>query len=109
MIAGVISTLEVPVSTIQMEYTYHVKQSVMIEKIGNLIIKENVPVENSLVYARALSKFEIPYELHIYPFGDHGGSTFDEQSLYEVNDIAKYNSRWVKEAGKWLKLMNLFL
>ena len=66
-----------------------------------------VPVESALRYATAMSKYKRPFELHIYPFGDHGGSTFDEQSLYEVNDIAKYNSRWVKEAGKWLKLMNL--
>jgi len=29
--------VELPVSTIQMEYTYHVKQAVMIEKIGELI------------------------------------------------------------------------
>ncbi len=66
-----------------------------------------VPVESALCYATAMSKYKRPFELHIYPYGDHGGSTFDEQSLYEVNDIANYNSRWVKEAGKWLKLMNL--
>ena len=29
--------VELPISTIQMEYTYHVKQSVMLEKIGELI------------------------------------------------------------------------
>ena len=29
--------IELPVSTIQMEYTYHVKQAVMLEKIGELI------------------------------------------------------------------------
>ena len=29
--------IELPVSTIQMEYTYHVKQSAMIEKIGELV------------------------------------------------------------------------
>ena len=29
--------VELPVSTIQMEYTYHVKQSVMLEKIGELV------------------------------------------------------------------------
>jgi 2-isopropylmalate synthase len=31
--------VELPVSTIQMEYTYHVKQSKMLEKIGELIAK----------------------------------------------------------------------
>ena len=29
--------IELPVSTIQMEYTYHVKQAVMLEKIANLV------------------------------------------------------------------------
>lgn len=66
-----------------------------------------VPVQSSLYYAAALSKYKIPYELHIYPFGGHGGSTFDHQTQYNPNEISKYNSRWVEEAGKWLKLMNL--
>ena len=63
--------------------------------------------ENSLLYATALSAKKVPFELHIYPYGDHGGSTFDIQSLNTVSDITNYNSRWVKEAGEWLKLMKL--
>lgn len=66
-----------------------------------------VPVESALRYAMAMANNNRPFELHVYPYGDHGGSTFDVQSLYEANEIANYNSRWVKEAGKWLKLMNL--
>ena len=66
-----------------------------------------VPVESALRYAAAMSKHKRPYELHIYPYGGHGGSTFDLQTLNTVNDIAKYNSRWVQEAGEWLELMNL--
>lgn len=31
-----------------------------------------VPVENSLLYAEALSKWNIPYEMHIFPNGRHG-------------------------------------
>ena len=66
-----------------------------------------VPVESALRYAAAMSKYKRPFELHIYPHGGHGGSTFDKQTLNEVSDITKYNSRWVDEAGKWLKIMNL--
>ena len=66
-----------------------------------------VPVESALRYAAAMSKHKRPYELHIYPFGAHGGSTFDYQTQTEPNEISKYNSRWVQEAGEWLKLMNL--
>ncbi len=70
--------------------------------------KDNcVPAESSLRYAAAMSKYKRPYELHIYPYGDHGGSTFDNQTQNEPNEISNYNSRWVDEAGKWLKLMNL--
>ena len=66
-----------------------------------------VPVESALRYAAAMSKHKRPYELHIYPFGAHGGSTFDYQTQTEPNEISKYTSRWVQEAGEWLKLMNL--
>lgn len=31
-----------------------------------------VPVENSLMYAAALSAKKIPFELHVFPKGDHG-------------------------------------
>lgn len=32
----------------------------------------SVPVENSLLYAQALSKWNVPFELHIFPNGRHG-------------------------------------
>ncbi len=66
-----------------------------------------VPVESSLRYAAAMSKYKRPFELHVYPFGDHGGATFDAQVYNRVGVIANHNSRWVDEAGKWLKLMEL--
>lgn len=31
-----------------------------------------VPVENSIMYAAALSRVQVPFELHIYPYGSHG-------------------------------------
>lgn len=31
-----------------------------------------VPVENSIMYADALAKVQVPFELHIYPYGSHG-------------------------------------
>ena len=31
-----------------------------------------VPVENSMLFAQALKKYNIPFELHIYPKGGHG-------------------------------------
>ena len=33
---------------------------------------EGVPVENSLLFAGALSKHKVPFELHVFPDGPHG-------------------------------------
>ena len=32
----------------------------------------NVPVDNSLLFAESLKKAEVPFELHIFPNGNHG-------------------------------------
>ena len=63
-----------------------------------------VPVENSLLYASALSKYKIPFELHIFPFGAHGSATNDDQTIANVTWINKYNSVWIDEAKKWLRV-----
>lgn len=40
--------------------------------IWHTFLDEQVMVTNSLDYAKALHKFEIPTEIHIYPHGNHG-------------------------------------
>lgn len=57
-----------------------------------------VPVENSLRFASALSKYKIPFELHVFPEGDHGTSVCTRY----VNDEHPYNARWVDWSIKWL-------
>ena len=52
-----------------------------------------VPVENSLVMAKALSAHKIPFALHIYPFGPHG--------IGLANDYPQARE-WTQEAGRWL-------
>ena len=64
-----------------------------------------VHVMNSLLYAGALSEHKVPFELHIYPFGAHGLSTCDDQSCDNINDIHKYNTVWIDNAKKWLRLI----
>lgn len=59
---------------------------------------ELVPCENSLMLALALSKYDIPYELHIFPHGPHGMSVCTK----EVNSEDEYNGRWVDMSIKWL-------
>lgn len=52
-----------------------------------------VPVENSLMLATALSEKKIPFELHIFPEGNHG------LGLAEDNPIV---SQWAGLCRKWL-------
>lgn len=58
-----------------------------------------VPVENSLKMAAALSKAKIPFELHIFPYGQHGMSVCTE----EVGTSSEYNGRWVQFSITWLR------
>lgn len=62
----------------------------------------NVPVSNSIDFAQALVKNNIPMELHIYPKGDHGLSIADE-SVCAPEDIIEKVSTWVGFAKKWIK------
>ena len=52
-----------------------------------------VPVENSLMLATALSEKKIPFELHIFPEGNHG------LGLAPDNPIV---SQWAGLCQKWL-------
>ncbi len=64
-----------------------------------------VPVRNSILYATALSEHKIPFELHIYPFGWHGLSTCDKETIDNPNFACDYNQVWIKESLKWLKVI----
>lgn len=52
-----------------------------------------VPVENSLLFAAALSRNKIPFELHVFEEGRHG--------LGLANDLA-HARQWLTLAEKWL-------
>ena len=67
----------------------------------------SVPVENSLLYAMALRKYKISFELHVYPFGWHGLSTVDGMTNDEaVLDMrVKRTHEWLENAKRWLKTM----
>lgn len=64
-----------------------------------------VPVMNSLLYAEALNKYRIPFELHIYPYGGHGLSTADRLTNNNLNENSSHVSDWVRCAQRWLSLM----
>ncbi len=64
---------------------------------------ETVPVKNTLVYAQALEENGVPFELHIYPQGDHGLATADEQTCDNVNADVRHVAQWLGSLKKWLK------
>lgn len=54
-----------------------------------------VPVMNSLLYAEALTRSNIPFELHIFPDGPHGlslcnGQTSNGQAMMESTYVAQW-------------------
>lgn len=55
-----------------------------------------VPVENSLLYASALSKVQVPFELHVYPLGGHGMGRAE---------AVPHVAQWTKSLENWLGLM----
>lgn len=60
-----------------------------------------VPVRNSLWFADAMAKNEVPFELHVYPHGPHGLALGTEVTGYNISepDVVE----WVDRCAKWLK------
>ena len=61
-----------------------------------------VPVENSMMMAQALRKENIPFELHIFPKGEHGLSTATKDVGVSDNNISRGIKDWVKQSVNWL-------
>jgi acetyl esterase/lipase len=62
-----------------------------------------VPVENSLLFATALSRYKIPFELHIYPRGEHGLALANETT-------AGINKQYFQEeCQNWIELVAVWL
>lgn len=64
-----------------------------------------VPINNSFLYAKALTEKKIPFELHAFPFGEHGLATCDEQTNDYVPAGTAYAHKWIRESQQWLKLI----
>ena len=58
-----------------------------------------VPVENSLLFANSLKKYNIPLELHILPNGPHGLSLAEE----ETGMVQESCKAWTDWAARWIK------
>lgn len=61
-----------------------------------------VPVQNSLFFANALAENHIPFELHVYPSGNHGLSLANELVCGEEGILPKVQT-WIGFAKEWIK------
>ncbi len=65
-----------------------------------------VPCQNALCLANALADVNVPFELHVFPYGKHGLSlanweTNPDWSLERDYDLP-YDARWLKWSIMWL-------
>ena len=67
----------------------------------------DVPVENSLMFASALKRAGVPFELHIYPFGVHGLSlatkAVEQPEKKRLPD--PHVAGWIDACGEWIQQM----
>lgn len=66
-----------------------------------------VPVQNSLAFASAMKGANVPFELHVFPEGNHGLSLCNEQTCTTHGDelIVPHCECWVELAVRWLRDM----
>jgi acetyl esterase/lipase len=60
-------------------------------------------VANSLNFANALSRVNVPFELHIFQSGVHGAALYDEVSASEPAHLNPACAQWINLAETWLK------
>lgn len=66
--------------------------------IWHTVADAAVPAQNSLLLAQALQQHGVPYELHLFPTGGHGGSLCTR----EVGQPSAHNRAWMPLALDWL-------
>lgn len=62
-----------------------------------------VPVQNSLSFANSLSEHKVPFELHIYPKGKHGGSICTKEVLTYNPSACAWVQQFIKFAATELE------
>ena len=63
---------------------------------------EPVPVENALCMCESLSAAKVPFELHVFPFGQHGLSLATAEVAPRDEMIMPYAGRWFDFAVRWI-------
>ncbi|PWL98586.1 MAG: acetylesterase [Clostridiales bacterium] len=66
--------------------------------LWSTVTDTTVPVQNSLLFAKALSDYKIPYEMHLFPEGGHGASLGNAIVGCHLPGIAP----WVPDSVRWM-------
>ena len=61
-----------------------------------------VPAENSLLFALALKRFCVPFELHVYEKGGHGLALCDITTAQGSEHLVPDNAGWMDLAIRWI-------
>ena len=62
-----------------------------------------VPVQHTILMAKALADGKIPFEVHIYENGPHGLSTATQSSAAALSNVRPDVSTWLPMCDTWLK------
>ncbi len=76
----------------------HVSEKTCPAFLWSTVTDTTVPVQNSLLFAKALSDHKIPYEMHLYPEGGHGASLGNAIVGSHLPGIAS----WVTDSARWM-------
>ncbi|MCM0649344.1 alpha/beta hydrolase [Clostridium swellfunianum] len=86
----------------EMSLEHHVKMSTSPTFIWHTVEDKTVPVENTILFAQALCKNKVPFELHIYPKGPHGLSLATAETQTKEKEINLHVATWMNLCIQWL-------
>ena len=69
--------------------------------IWHTFTDQSVPVQNSLMFSAQLAEHHIPFEMHIYPQGNHGLS-LSNKLVCEEDGIFPKVQTWISFAKEWI-------
>ena len=61
-----------------------------------------VPVQHTILMAKALADKKIPFEMHIFESGAHGLATATQSSAMAKSNIMPDAAKWVAMCDSWL-------
>lgn len=87
----------------EMSLEYQVTEKMPPTFIWHTFEDKAVPVENTLFFATALRKNNVPFEMHIYPEGPHGLSLATDETKSETMLSYPHVATWMNLCIEWLE------